>query len=81
MDRRLSLSRRDGTRQLRSDRSHPDDTREQVGLCATCQWSRRIASVRGSIFYMCERSNSDPAFPKYPRLPVLQCAGYTPETD
>lgn len=25
---------------------------------------------------MCERSKSDPAYPKYPRLPVLECPGY-----
>jgi hypothetical protein len=37
---------------------------------------RRIESDRGSIFFFCERSKNDPQFPKYPRLPVLQCAGY-----
>jgi len=25
---------------------------------------------------MCERSLSDPSFPRYPRLPVLECRGY-----
>ncbi len=25
---------------------------------------------------MCERSKSDPAYPKYPRVPVLECTGY-----
>jgi hypothetical protein len=25
---------------------------------------------------LCDRSASDPAFAKYPRLPVLQCPGY-----
>ena len=25
---------------------------------------------------MCDRSRSDPAYPRYPRLPVLECAGY-----
>ena len=37
---------------------------------------RRIESDRGSIFYLCERSATDARFPKYPRLPVLQCVGY-----
>ena len=37
---------------------------------------RRIESDRGSIFYLCELSKVDPRFPKYPRLPVLSCAGY-----
>jgi hypothetical protein len=46
------------------------------GLCADCQFKRQIESDRGSIFYFCERSKTDPKFPKYPRLPVLQCSGY-----
>ena len=25
---------------------------------------------------MCERSKTDPSFPKYPRVPVLECRGY-----
>lgn len=47
-----------------------------VGLCADCRFMRRIESDRGSLFYMCERSATDARFPKYPRLPVLQCVGY-----
>jgi hypothetical protein len=27
---------------------------------------------------MCERSRLDPAFPRYPSLPVLACAGFEP---
>jgi len=43
---------------------------------------RKLQSDRGSIFFMCQRSAADPDFPKYPRLPVLRCAGYEPqETD
>jgi hypothetical protein len=52
-----------------------------VGLCASCCFMRRIESDRGSLFYMCERSVTDARFPKYPRLPVLQCAGYELDTD
>jgi len=48
----------------------------EVGLCADCRFMRRIESDRGSTFYLCERSVSDPKFSKYPRLPVLQCSGY-----
>ena len=47
-----------------------------IGLCAHCLYARRIESARESIFYLCERSIADPAFPKYPSLPVLQCSGY-----
>ena len=27
---------------------------------------------------MCERSKDEPEYPKYPRLPVLECAGHEP---
>jgi hypothetical protein len=47
-----------------------------AGLCEDCQYSKIIRSDRGSGFYQCLRSFNDPAFPKYPRLPVLQCSGY-----
>lgn len=47
-----------------------------VGLCARCVFMREIRSDRGSTFYMCQRSATDPSFPKYPRLPLLQCRGY-----
>jgi hypothetical protein len=49
------------------------------GLCDSCVFRRVIRSDRGSVFYMCEKSFTDPSFPKYPRLPVLQCAGYQAE--
>ena len=56
----------------------------RVGLCEHCRFMRRIESDRGSTFYMCLRSATDPEFPKYPRLPVLRCSGYeqlTPENN
>ncbi len=49
-----------------------------IGLCADCRFMRPIESDRGSAFYLCERSATDARFPKYPRLPVLRCAGYDP---
>ena len=48
------------------------------GLCDLCRHARRITSGRGSEFTLCERSQTDPGFPRYPRLPVLVCAGYEP---
>ena len=48
------------------------------GLCDTCVFCRVIRSDRGSVFYLCEKSFTDSSFPKYPRLPVLECAGYRP---
>jgi len=52
----------------------------KAGLCADCQYARRIESDRGSVFVRCELSFTDPQFPKYPRLPVLACDGYEPKT-
>jgi len=46
------------------------------GLCARCAHVRLVRSRRGSVFYLCLRSASDPSFPRYPRLPVLACRGY-----
>ena len=48
----------------------------QAGLCSDCLHARRIESPRGSVFFLCELSVTDPRFPKYPRLPVLTCSGY-----
>lgn len=46
------------------------------GLCGSCVNVRVVRSGKGSTFYMCELSKTDPAFPKYPRIPVLRCRGY-----
>jgi hypothetical protein len=35
-----------------------------------------IRNTRGSSFSLCEKSKTDPRFPKYPRLPVVRCAGF-----
>jgi hypothetical protein len=48
------------------------------GLCGSCVHARIIENRRGSRFYMCELSKVDPAFPKYPPLPVVKCSGYRP---
>lgn len=49
-------------------------------LCDTCKHCRIIRSDRESIFLLCERSLTNPTFPKYPRLPVLECQGYEETT-
>jgi len=53
---------------------------EMVGLCSQCRHARLIESNKGSTFLLCELSKTDPRFPKYPRLPVLACSGYEPDT-
>ena len=35
-----------------------------------------MPSARGSVFLLCERSRTDPAYPRYPTLPRLRCAGF-----
>jgi hypothetical protein len=60
----------------------PDDRDprpDAVGLCATCRHAAVIVSDRGSRFYRCERSKTDPRFPRYPALPVVNCIGYDEE--
>lgn len=57
------------------------DSTERVGLCASCVHARQIKSDRNAIFWLCELSSTDARFPKYPRLPVLACAGYRAKTD
>ncbi len=53
----------------------PDADRARYGLCAECLHARRLRSAKGSEFLLCERAAEDPAFPRYPRLPVLKCRG------
>jgi hypothetical protein len=47
-----------------------------LGLCADCRYRRTVKSARGSSFVLCDKSREDPAFPRYPRLPVVRCAGF-----
>ena len=53
-----------------------DRERARVGLCVSCRYSRLVRTDRGSVFYQCERSATDPRYAKYPRLPILVCPGY-----
>ena len=48
----------------------------QAGLCDSCKHQKLVRNTRGSVFSMCERSKTDPSYPKYPRLPVKECPGY-----
>jgi hypothetical protein len=58
---------------------HASSTRSKpAGLCDSCRYQRIVRNTRGSVFSMCERSQTDERFAKYPRLPVLQCVGYEP---
>jgi hypothetical protein len=50
------------------------------GLCDRCAHQQFVPNTRGSVFSLCRRSREDPAYPRYPRVPVLRCAGYEPLT-
>lgn len=54
----------------------PESQHARVGLCLECRFAQVVESERGSVFYLCQRSRTDPAFPKYPALPVVRCSGY-----
>jgi hypothetical protein len=51
---------------------------DRAGLCASCRSAEIITSSRGADFYLCALSKTDPAFRRYPVLPVRQCSGYQP---
>lgn len=50
----------------------------RIGLCASCEHQKVVRNTRGSVFSLCLRSREDPAYPRYPRIPVLECRGYEP---
>lgn len=56
-----------------------DRLRVPAGLCAECVHLRLLASRR-SVFVRCGLADADPAFPKYPPLPVVACDGFRPES-
>ena len=51
-------------------------TPSYVGLCPGCRHHHWIVSGRGSRFLRCEKSFTDPAYPRYPQLPVFGCPGF-----
>jgi hypothetical protein len=65
----------------RDDSSAADRSRVDAGLCGRCVHASRIVSSRGSVFYLCGLSAVDPAYPKYPRLPVIRCDGFRDRSD
>ena len=50
---------------------------DEVGLCRRCIHSRLVPTPRAT-YWRCALAETDPRFVRYPRLPVLQCAGFTP---
>jgi hypothetical protein len=57
---------------------HEEDV-TRVGLCVRCINVHIIENRRGSRFYRCRLADVDPAFRRYPPLPVISCPGFAPE--
>jgi hypothetical protein len=65
------------------DEALPDEDRAALlgrltaspGLCARCLHLLLLASPR-SVFVRCGKAVTDPRFPRYPALPVRECAGF-----
>jgi hypothetical protein len=47
-----------------------------TGLCGSCIHAKEMRSDRASVFLFCMLSKSLAGYPKYPRLPVLDCEGF-----
>jgi hypothetical protein len=45
-------------------------------LCEACAWMRQIVTPKGSRFLLCQLSQTNSAFLKYPPQPVVRCEGY-----
>jgi len=47
-----------------------------LSLCETCALMREVVTPKGSRFLLCQLSQADMNYPKYPPQPVLRCGGY-----
>jgi len=45
-------------------------------LCETCALMREVVTPKGSRFLLCQLSQTDLNYPKYPPQPVVRCKGY-----
>ena len=61
-----------------NDRPPQRQVSSPAGLCAGCRHVQLVQSARGSTFYLCRLSFTDPRFPRYPPIPVLACGGFEP---
>lgn len=58
------------------EKTSVDESLGTAGLCSDCLHARRVTTGKESVFLLCKRSAIDPIYPKYPRLPVVECGGY-----
>lgn len=50
----------------------------QPGLCGICRHVSRNDTRRGTVYFRCTRAQWDARLVRYPRLPVVACAGFEP---
>ena len=50
-------------------------------LCQFCLHTKEVVSGKGSRFLLCQKSQVDRRFPKYPSQPVLKCIGFEQSED
>jgi hypothetical protein len=48
----------------------------EPGLCEACKHAKLNETRRGTAYLRCTRAAWDTTLPRYPRLPVTQCAGF-----
>ena len=46
--------------------------------CADCVHAKLNVTRRGTAYLRCLRATFDHRFPRYPRLPVVECPGFEP---
>ena len=47
-----------------------------TGLCESCRYAKLNETRRGTAYVRCTRAAWDRRFPRYPKLPVADCAGF-----
>lgn len=50
---------------------------DRIGLCVRCAHAHVVRTPR-SAFWLCGRARADSRYARYPRLPVIVCAGFEP---
>ena len=53
----------------------PPAAPDPIGLCRDCRHARQVPATKAT-YWLCGRAAEDPAFPKYPRLPIKACRGF-----
>lgn len=64
-----------------AEEGHARDADPAVGLCSLCVHARVQHNARGSAFWRCAASESDPRLSRYPPVPVNRCQAFLPEEE